>query len=291
MHHPTIRAMFGAIAMLAGSAHGATVDAGDYTRLPDGTNLAVLYAQHVEGKELYSQGTRLSGNARLSADIGILRAVRFIDVGDVTVIPQFLLPFGKLRTGGDLSGLSSTNGIGDLIFAPTVHLIQDSTRKRALAVTPWLYLPTGRYDRNNALNALGENRWKLDLQAGYITPLSDRWSLDLVGDVIWYGRNSDYGSAGATLRQSLSYQAQGHLRYHVDAGTYVAGMLSCEWGGETKVNGASQGDRQQRTKGLLSVGHFVTPTVQLLGSYGRDFSVRTGAREDHRFNLRMVKVF
>ncbi|SFV16475.1 transporter [Pseudoduganella namucuonensis] len=284
-------AALGAITAFAGSAHGATVDAGDYTRLPDGTNLAVLYYQHVEGKRLYRQGDQLSGNARLTAEVGILRAVRFVDVGDVTVIPQFLLPFGRLRSGGDLSGLSSANGIGDLIFAPTVHLMKDPERKRAFAITPWIYLPTGQYDRDKALNAFGENRWKLDMQAGYITPLSDKWTLDLVGDVVWYGRNSDFGGTGATMRQAVSYQAQAHLRYHVAAATHVAGMLSHEWGGETRVDGLGQGDDQRRTKGLLSIGHFVSPTVQLLGSYGRDFSVRTGLKEDHRFNLRLVKVF
>lgn len=284
-------ATIAAIAACAGSAHGATVDAGDYTRLPDGTNLAVLYYQHAEGTQLYGQGKQRSGNARLDADVGILRAVRFIDVGEVTVIPQFLLPFGKLHTGGDLSGLASSNGIGDLIFAPTVHLMQDPTRKRAFAITPWLHMPTGRYDRNNALNAFGEHRWKLDLQAGYITPLSGNWTLDLVGDATWYGKNSDFGGAGATMRQRLSYQVQAHLRYHFSAGTYAAAMLSREWGGETRVDGLAQDDRQQRSKGLLTVGHFVTPAIQLAASYGRDFSVRTGVREEHRVNLRLVRVF
>lgn len=296
MHQKTViarklAALLGANLFLAGSAHSVTIDAGDYTRLPDGTNLAVLYYQHFEGKQLYSQGNQLSGNARLSADVGILRGVRFMDIGDFTVVPQFLLPFGQLNTGGDLAGLSSTNGIGDLIFAPTIHLIKDPERKRAFAVTPWLYMPTGNYDRNNALNAFGENRWKLDMQVGYITPLSDKWSLDLIGDVVWYGDNNDFGNTSATLKQSLSYQLQTHLRYHITPGTYVAGMLSYDWGGETKINGVSQGDRQERTKALLTVGHFVTPSIQILGSYGQDLSVRTGVKEDNRFNLRLVKVF
>lgn len=296
MHQKTVRAMKQAIllcanALLAANAHSVTVDAGDYSRLPDGTNLAVVYYQHFEGKQLYSQGDKLSANARLAADVGILRGVRFIDVGDFTVVPQFLLPFGQLKTGGDLSGLSSTNGIGDLIFAPTIHLLKDPERKRAFAVTPWLYMPTGQYNHDKALNAFGENRWKLDMQVGYITPLSDKWTLDLVGDVVWYGQNNDFGSNSAKMKQSLSYQVQTHLRYHITPGTYVAGMLSYDWGGETTVNGIRQGDRQERTKALLSVGHFLTPTVQVLGSYGQDLSIRTGVKEDNRFNLRLVKVF
>lgn len=177
MHQKTVlalklAALLGANLFLANGAHSVTIDAGDYTRLPDGTNLAVLYYQHFEGKQLYSQGNKLSGNARLSADVGILRGVRFVDIGDFTVVPQFLLPFGQLNTGGDLSGASSTNGIGDLIFAPTIHLIKDPERKRAFAVTPWLYMPTGNYDRNNALNAFGENRWNSFKQFRGYTPMA-----------------------------------------------------------------------------------------------------------------------
>lgn len=286
-----LAALFSATTFLAGSAHGVTVDAGDYTRLPDGTNLAVLYYQHFAGDQLYSQGHKLSGNARLSADVGILRGVRFVDIGDITVVPQFLLPFGQVHTGGDLAGASSTNGIGDLIFAPTIHLLKDPTRQRALAITPWLYLPTGNYERNNALNAFGENRWKLDLQVGYITPLAEKWTLDLIGDVVHYGQNDDFGAAGATMKQSLSYQVQAHLRYHLTPGSYLSAMLSQDWGGETRVNGISQNDRQERTKALFSVGHFLTPSVQLLASWGEDLSVRTGVKEDNRLNLRLVKVF
>lgn len=290
-HPGALRAVAAAALLLAGAAKAVTVDAGDYTRLPDGTTLALLYYQHFEGGELYAGGNRVPGTAGLRADVGILRGVRFVDVGGVTVVPQFLLPFGRLDTHGILAGAKSTNGVGDLIFAPTVHLLQDPERKRSFAFTPWIYMPTGAYDNKNALNALGEHRWKLDLQVAYVTPLSEKWTLDLIGDAVWYGRNGDFGATGATMKQATSYQAQAHLRYHIDASTYVAAMLSHERGGETTVGGAAQDDRQRRSKALLGVGHFVSPSVQLLASYGRDLSVRTGVKEDNRVNLRLLKVF
>jgi hypothetical protein len=287
-------ALLGAALLAASAARNAgavTIDAGDYTRLPDGTNLAVLYLQHFKGTDLYANGKRASGNAELTADVGILRGVRFIDVGPMTIVPQFLLPFGRIRTCGDLAGLESENGVGDLILAPTFHFIQDPSRKRSFAATTWLYLPTGNYDRNKAINALGENRWKLALQLGYITPLSDKWTLDLIGDVTFYGDNDEFGPAGATLKQKTSYEGQLHLRYNLGAATYLAGMVSHAWGGETEVDGVDQNDRQRRSKALVSVGHFVAPTWQLLGSWGRDLSVRQGVKEDNRFNLRILKVF
>lgn len=273
------------------AASAVTVDAGDYTLLPAGTNLALLYAQHFDGSKLYADGRKLADDARLHADVGILRGVHYMDIGGLTVAPQFLLPFGKLSTGGDLAGVGSTNGVGDLILAATIHLMKDPEGKRAFAITPWLWLPTGHYDAERPLNPFGENRWKFALQAGWITPLSERLTLDLIGDGQIYGDNTRYGSTGATLKQHVSWEVQTHLRYALGAGTSVGGMLSYAWGGETEIDGVAQGDRQRRTKALLSVAHFVSPSWQILGSVGRDLSVRTGVKEDSRFNLRLMKVF
>lgn len=280
-----------ALAAMSLQVSAITVDAGDYTRLPDGTNLAVLYLQHTSGSNLYVNGDKLSSNADLDADVGIFRAVNFMDVGNFTIANQFLLPFGEIRTGGDLAGLESENGIGDLIINPTIHLIQDPERKKALAFTPWLYLPTGTYDHNKDINALGENRWKLALQLGYITPINDKWTFDILGDVMFFGENDDFTSSSLSLEQKPLYEVQTHLRYSISPTTHLAGMLSHSWGGETEIEGVDQDNRQQRTKALLTVGHFLSPTWQVLASYGQDISVEEGVSEDHRFNLRLLKVF
>ncbi len=280
-----------AMAAVSLQASAVTVDAGDYTRLPDGTNLAVLYMQHTTGSDLYVNGDKVSENADLDVNVSILRGVRFMDVGNFTVAPQFLLPIGEVKTGGDLAGLESTNGIGDLIFAPTFHMIQDPERKKSFAFTPWLYMPTGNYDHDNAINALGENRWKLALQLGYITPINDKWTLDLIGDVMLFGENDDFSPAGLSLKQDPLYEVQTHLRYSISPTTYFAGMVSHSWGGETEIEGVDQDNRQQRTKALLTVGHFLSPTWQVVASYGQDIEVEDGVKEDHRFNLRLLKVF
>lgn len=268
-----------------------TVDAGDYTRLPDGTNLAVLYLQHSSGSDLHVNGNKVSNNADLDADVGILRGVHFMDVGNLTVVPQFLLPFGKVKTGGDIAALESANGIGDLIIAPTIHFLQDPERKKSFAMTPWLYIPTGDYDKEKDINVLGENRWKLALQLGYITPINDKWTLDILGDVMFFGENDDFTSAGLSLKQDPLYEAQTHIRYSLSPTTYLSGSLSHSWGGETEIEGVQQNNEQRRTKALATVGHFLSPTWQLLASYGQDLSLEEGVAEDHRFNLRLLKVF
>lgn len=279
------------LALMSVKTAAITVDAGDYTRLPDGTNLAVLYMQRTNGSELYIDDNKVSSNADLKANVGIVRGVRFIDWGGLTIAPQFLLPFGTVDTGGDLSALDSANGVGDLIINPTIHLMQDPERKKSFAVTPWLYVPTGDYNRNKDINAFGENRWKLALQMGYIAPISDKWTADVLADVMFFGDNDDYTSDGLTLKQEPLYEVQGHLRYNISPKTYIAGSASYIWGGETEIEGEKQSDKQKRTKILITLGHFVTPTWQILVSYGEDAELKEGIAEESRLNMRLLKVF
>ncbi|KAA3654186.1 MAG: transporter [Proteobacteria bacterium] len=282
-----------AVAMsLAGvsPAYAIDVDAGDYTALPEGTNLALVYYQNAERNKLFADGDKQSLDANLDSQVGILRYVHFTKLGGYTVDPQFLLPFGELKAGGDVSSLGEASGVGDLILAATVWLVNEPEQGTYFGITPFLYLPTGSYDKNDALN-LGENRWKFALQAGYITSLTDTLKLDLIGDVTVFGDNTDFGAAGKTLEQDPQYQFQAHLRYQVSPVFDLRLGLSHTVGGETSVDGADQNDSTRTTKWSLGAGYFVTPTVQLLATYGQDVSVRNGFKENSRVNLRLLKLF
>lgn len=112
-----------------------SVDAGDYDYVPAGTQLGLLYYQYSSGDSLYVGGRKVSDDARARAQVGILRVVKYLDVGGVTVAPQVLLPFGAVQTAGDLDGASVRNGMGDLILASTVFLYKDDQR-RVLGITP-----------------------------------------------------------------------------------------------------------------------------------------------------------
>lgn len=284
----------GAAAALAvaavGPAHAVDVDAGDYTALPAGTNLALVYYQQATRDALYASGKRVPIDAGLDSQVGILRGVHFTEIGGYIVDPQFLLPFGRLESKDDLSPMGSASGVGDLILAATVWLVNRPDSGTYFGITPFLYLPTGEYDRKDALN-LGENRWKFALQAGFITKLSENFTLDLVGDVTVYGDNDKFGAAGVTMKQDPAYQVQGFLRYHLSPGLDLRAGVSHSFGGETRVAGVDQHDRLETTKATLGSAWFVTPSVQLMFNYGRDLSVRSGLREDNRFNLRLLKVF
>lgn len=276
--------------VLSHSTFAVDVDAGDYTALPAGTNLAMLYYQDASRDELYSGGNKVAGDYSLASDVGILRGVHFTEIGEYIVDPQFLLPFGMLDAGKDIAALGEESGVGDLILAATVWLVNKPKDNTYFGITPFIYLPTGTYDNKEGLN-LGENRYKFALQAGYITNLTDDISLDLVADVMLYGENDEFGATKETMKQEASFQLQAFLRYKMNPGWDFRVGLSQTFGGETEVNGAKMNDAAEITKINVGTSYFVTPSVQLLASYGRDLAVENGFSEDNRLNLRVLKVF
>ena len=276
--------------VLSHSTFAIDVDAGDYTALPADTNLAMLYYQDASRDELYSGGNKVAGDYSLASDVGILRGVHFTEIGGYIVDPQFLLPFGTLDAGKDIAALGEESGVGDLILAATVWLVNKPKDNTYFGITPFIYLPTGTYDNKEGLN-LGENRYKFALQAGYITNLTDDISLDLVADVMLYGENDEFGATKDTMKQEASFQLQAFLRYKMNPGWDFRVGLSQTFGGETEVNGAKMNDTAEITKINVGTSYFVTPSVQLLASYGRDLAVENGFSEDNRLNLRILKVF
>lgn len=289
VRHALTAAVLALAAFCGKPAMAIDVDAGDYTALPAGTNLGLLYYQHVERDRIYAGGNRVSGG-NLDSDVGIARYVHYMKLGNFTVDPQFLLPFGTLRGTNSLSALGNTTGVGDLILAATVWVMNDPGSKRYLGITPFIYVPTGSYNDSRALN-LGENRWKFALQAGYITPLVDRFTLDLVGDVTVFGHNTDYTAAHATMTEDPLVQMQAWLRYNVTDSFDVRAGLSYSMGGLMHVNGVSQGNRINTSKFSVGFAWFPAKTWQVLGTYGNDISVHNGPLESTRVNLRVMKIF
>lgn len=277
---------------MASPAQALDVEAGDYTALPAGTNLVLLYGQHATRDRLYSHGDRVPINPGLTSDIGLLRMVHFMEVGGYTIDPQFILPFGRLKGKDDTSFLGKGDGIGDLLAGGTLWFTKPGA-KTHFGVTPFVSIPTGEYDRNSALN-IGENRWKFLLNVGYITEIAPGLNIDVVGDVTVFGKNDDVndGLGGTTeLKQKPQYEFQTHLRYNVTPALDIRGGVFYITGGETKVGGVSQDNRQSLWKFNVGTGWFFAPTTQLLATWGRDIKVREGFKVDNEFHLRILQIF
>jgi hypothetical protein len=275
------------LATLAGNAQAIDVDAGDYTAaLPAGSNIGLLYLQHTQRRSLYSDGHKVAIKAGLDSDIGILRAAHYQQLGDYTLNTQLVLPFGRLEGTRDNDSLGRTSGLGDLTLVSTLWLVNDPTKNRYWGIAPYLFVPTGQYDRNDALN-LGENRWKMALQTGYVTGLTEKLSLDLTADVTLFGKNDDLTSQSLTLRQKPLWQAQTYLRYAVTPKLSVHVGASQLWGGGTRIDGQDQNDQPNTSKYRVGGAYWVTPTFQAMVNYGQDVSVDNGFKEKQRINLRL----
>lgn len=87
---------------------------------------------------------------------------------------------------------------------------------------------------------LGENRWKFVLQGGFVKGVTPKISIDLVGDVTFYGKNNDFGSSSARLTQSASGQFQAFARYQLKPNLDFRVGGSFVTGGETRIDGIRQ---------------------------------------------------
>ncbi|RMN53250.1 Putative MetA-pathway of phenol degradation [Pseudomonas syringae] len=152
-----------------------------------------------------------------------------------------------------------------------------TAHKDVFSLAPYLYAPTGSYDNDDALN-LGENRWRLLLQAAYIHYFNEKWALNTAADVSWFSHNTDYGPGSATLEQKTRYEYQAYLRYNLSPQTHFAlggGYIN---GGENRVGGINQDDRLSTTYIRMSATHMLTTSVQIQAVIGRDVEVEQGFR-------------
>jgi len=268
-----------------GQAFAIDVDTGDWGTAPAGTDVGLLYVQHASRSTFYSNGNRVLDNAQLNSSVGIARYVHWASVGGYTVAPQVLLPFGRLEAEANLSSLGSASGTGDIIFALPIWLIDNKVDREAITISPYIFLPTGSYEKNRPLN-LGENRRKYNLQAGYTHGIGSALNVELTGDVMFFEDNSD-----TSLSQKSLTQVQAYLSYQWSPGTRLALGLSQAFGGETSIAGVAQNDRTKTTKAILTASTFIDNKNQLMFSYGKDLNVENGLKEDFRANLRVLHVF
>ncbi|MFP6847286.1 MAG: transporter [Pseudomonas sp.] len=281
--------------LLSANALAVDVNAGDYTALPSGTNVAAWYQQFSRSDQFNPDGGQNSSRATsLKSNISILRLIHFTEIAGITVDPQILLPFGHVynaRIGGQ--SLGSASGLADPILGATFWLINQPDKGasgRYFGVTPLVYLPIGSYDRQNALN-LGENRYKLDLQLGWVEPLWGKASMELYGDAVLYGDNDDAGSGKQTLEQDPTYQLQANLRYDFNTRQRVALGYSASTGGKQFLDGNYLGQKTSVQQVRLEVQQMVAPTVQLSAQLTHDTQVEGGFREDLGVNLRALFLY
>ncbi|MEI6702698.1 MAG: transporter [Deltaproteobacteria bacterium] len=261
-----------------------------YTPAPAGINVAYLFYTHTERNKQYVNGNQLPIDARLDSDVGQVRYARYMDVAGVRILPIISLPFGTQNGKYDSSALGNTGGLGDLILATTIWLINNPEKNTFFGITPYLFLPTGDYDKSKSLN-MGENCWKAAAQVGLNTGLTDKVRFDLIGDVTFYGDNSQFGPNGVTMKQDLSFQIQTYARYKFTPSLESSLGFSYVLGGEREVNGVKKNDALSTSKFILGGAYNFRPSTMLVITYGRDISVENGFMESNKILLRLTEAF
>tara|TARA_R110002167_G_scaffold140492_1_gene328302 strand:+ start:1008 stop:1895 length:888 start_codon:yes stop_codon:yes gene_type:complete len=265
-------------------------DPGDYRPLPGGFNLAVLYYQTTDYDKFYYEGEHIEEAPTLSTDVGLVRLVHYMEIGGFVIDPQLVIPYGSVKLNSGNSELSAS-GVGDPIVGATIWLYNNTETKAAFGITGWVSLPLGSYDEEQGGINIGENRYKFITQAAYVSPITDKFSLEIVGEYTVFGDNDDFGSSGITKQQDAQYGAQAHLSYHMTEATKLSFSYYHDFGAESEIEGVKQNDELNNSRFQVSAQHFLAPDWQAQLQYGRSISIESGFFEDSFVNLRLLKVF
>lgn len=289
----TLRAVATALAVTAGAfvtgpAKAIDVGPADYTIMPEGTQLGMLYWQHLRSGKLVLGGDEVPGS-KFTANVAILRSLTYSSFNDMPVAFHVVAPFANIDTarigGGDQP---VKNGMGDLTLGVTVWPIQPDTPDTGttLGLSLFATLPTGSYAPGSI--GIGEGTTTLTPQIGVIQGLGGGWYFDGVFDV---GIQASHRENGVTHKRDPSVQLQTMLRKQWGQGTSLTIGYSGQRGGDQMVAGAKTGLKTDRDQIRLYGTHFLTPTLQIQGMVAKDINVEGGFEYDTVTQLRLVKVF
>ncbi len=259
-------------------------DARDYVPAPPGTFLFCTYFRHITANTLYKDGHKVSSDFNLNENIGILRPVYYTAIGKplygsgpFTIDPQALIPFGEAHLDGAAVGDKqfSDSGFADPVLLTTFWFVNAPEKKLWVGFTPYLTLPLGTYDRNKALN-LGGNRWVVRPEIGIVKGIGDRAYLDLIFNGEFYTDNDNFGPEGVKLEQDPVIGFETHASYDITKQWFVSLDYYYNNGGETKIAGVSQNDKQSNHGIGISFFWGIGDHNQLLLQYRDDFSVKSG---------------
>jgi len=261
-----VRAVITCSVLLASQAAIADVtpDPGDYTGLPPGTDLFVMYYQNPRSDDVYVNRNKVLDNFGLRVDVGLLRYVHFMQWGDFIIDPQIIQPFVRQKIGS--MGVNNS-GVGDTIFGGTLWTKADLKTGEHLGFSLFITAPTGD-------DKISADRWAVDLQTGYIRKLADKWTMDLVAEVEFYGDQRTTNAKTDPLLKGIA-----HLRYHLSDATHIAASYRHAWGAEQENNGVKSG-RKNDDNVTLTWASFIAKQWQLQLQYQQDLRVENGPKLD-----------
>ena len=281
-----------AIAMLlscAGTAQAQQLEPRAYSPAPIGLNFLGLGALYTSGGVVTDPSLPIQNvQARVYTATPYYGHTfgLFGRLANVTVT----MPFAEAKVHGDVFDVSHSikrSGLIDPLVRFAVNLLggpaltpreysqhkPETTLGASLTVTA----PFGEYDPSKLIN-LGTNRWSCKPELGLSHPAGD-WTFELYAGVWLFEANNNF-FGGQVRRQDPLASYQAHIVYEVRPRLWAAADFTYYSGGSTTVNGQPQNDRQDNTRGGLTLSAPVKQDQSFKLTWSRGVSTRVGSSFD-----------
>jgi hypothetical protein len=199
-------------------------------------------------------------------------------------------PYAWARVSGDVQEVNRTVdrvGFADPQIRLSVNLIGNPALtpeefRRHIQVTTLgtsltVVAPYGEYDSSKLIN-LGTNRWAFKPELGLSHPHGN-WGFEFYAGVWLFTDNNDF-FGGQLRKQDPLASLQTHVVYTIRPRLWAAFDFTYYSGGSTTVDGRTQDDRQNNSRGgvTVSVPLAVSQSVKL--TWARGVSTRVGSNFD-----------
>ena len=275
-----------AIALLAvGGAHGQQLEPRSYTNTLVGMNFLIAGYAYSTGGLSTNPALKVS-NAELDVKTPILAYARSFDAWGNSAKFDAIVPGGCLSGSADVAGDSKTRevcGLLDPSFRVSVNLygapalslkeFADYRQDVIIGASLQVFAPWGQYDPTRVVN-LGTYRWAIRPEIG-MSKSFGALSVELALDASFFTTNHAFFN-GNVREQDPMYSLQGHLVYQFRNGVWGSLDATYYTGGQSRLNGVSQDDRQSasRAGGTLAIPVDRQNSIKLYASSG--LTIRTG---------------
>jgi hypothetical protein len=265
----------------------------DYLSTPVGSWYPAYYMTFSETKSS-TDGTKTDTITNL------FRITRVIDVFGRTGGLNFLVPYVNMDFSSNQGRKYSKNGVGDpkFVFDMNIFGAPALNKEQFKSYIPQTYAsfhlsitaPLGDYDRNNPINT-GTNRWSIAPEVNYsYTPNTGKTWLEFYVKPTFFTNNNTY-AGNNKLSQDPQLSLEGHASHNILDWLWVAFDLFYNYGGETRMDGVWQNNRDSTLSGGLSANFTPWYGGKILLNYKDAISAPAGSSQTRAFTLYIGQLF
>ena len=273
----------------AGVAAAQDLEPRAYSRSPVGTNFLVLGWGRSSGGVLVDPTLPIT-DLEATIEAPLFGYARSVALAGRAASVAFAVPYVWLDASGNVgeeARHASRSGIGDARVRLAVNLIgnpamspsefrhQPPTTVVGTSVT--VVAPVGDYNGEKLVN-IGSNRWAVKPEIGLSHPIGKVFVETAAG--VWlFGDNDDF-FGGQTREQDPLWTLQLHTGYDFRPGLWLAANATYYTGGQTRLDGEAQDDRQSNSRYGLTFSYPFNRALSLKLAWSTGASTRIGADFD-----------